>query len=234
MFWSEASCSWFCCFYFFLLIPFLIFFHLSSNSGIEFGLFNSSVAFLLTHLIFIKLNLVIIIAYVACLDIVSLFQFLLESIESVVECSSFPRMSILEDLIILIWFNIIRIEQLFQRSKLLINDRTNKTIFVSLFRENWLRISLSIHSWLLLEIQIALQIIFKLCTKSFSMSLDWFTRNIWERWWLFSLKLFNLFDSLLLFLLLHLRIVKHKVIVNSFCTSKLPLLFKIFQLLYLI
>lgn len=152
MLWSETSCSWFFSFYFILFGSFLIFLHLSGDCCIEFFCFNSSITFLLAHLIFVKLNFFIIVYNVRCLDIIPLFQFLFESWKCVSESSFFPRMWFLEHFVILIGFHVIRIVQLFQRSEFLIDDWTNKTcVFIS-FWENWFCFLCFWFDWGLLKI----------------------------------------------------------------------------------
>ena len=61
------------------------------------------------------------------------------------------------------------------------------------------------------------------------MSLNWFTRHIWERWNRLSFKFSNFFDFPCLFIFLHLTVVIHKIRINSFRTSQLPWLFKFLQ-----
>ena len=150
--WSKTCGRWYFCFYFIKLVSFIIFLHLLGNCCIKFLLFDSSVALLLAHLMFVKFNFIIIIDDIWCLDIIPLFQFIFKSWERVIESCFSPRMRFLEHLIILIRFDVIRIVQLFQRSEFLINDRANKTCFVILFRENRFFVCTLVSSWSLLVI----------------------------------------------------------------------------------
>jgi hypothetical protein len=132
MFWSKASSNWFFIYYLLFLLSFQIFLHLFGDGLIEFNLFTSSITFFLAYLIFIKLNLLVVIIDISNLNVVSLFQFLFESVESIVESGFSPRMWVFEHFFVLVWFDVIRIVKLFQRSEFLINDRTNKTCVISL------------------------------------------------------------------------------------------------------
>ena len=132
MFWSKACCNWLFIYYLLILLSFQILLHLFSDGLIESDLFTSSITFFLAHLIFIKLNLFVVIIDISHLNVVSLFQFLFESVESIVESGFSPRMRIFEHFFVLIRFDVIRIVKLFQRSEFLINDRANKTCVISL------------------------------------------------------------------------------------------------------
>ena len=149
---SKSSGRWYLSFYFIKFVSFFIFLHLLGDCCIKFLLFDSSVTLLLGHLMFVKLNFLIIIGDIWCLDIIPLFQFIFESWECVIESSFSPRMRFLEHFIILIRFDVIRIVQLFQRSEFLINDRANKTCFVILFLENRFFVCALVSSWPLLVI----------------------------------------------------------------------------------
>ena len=149
---SKSSGRWYLSFYFIKFVSFFIFLHLLGDCCIKFLLFDSSVALFLAHLIFVKFNFLIIVCNIWCLDIIPLFQFIFESWECVIESCFSPRMRFLEHLIILIRFDVIRIIQLFQRPEFLINNRTNKTCFIILFRKYRFFVGTLLHSWPLLII----------------------------------------------------------------------------------
>ena len=137
MLWSEAWTRWHFFFYFVQFVSAFVFLHLFGDGSIKSNLLISSVTFLLAELIFILLNFVIIINNIRSLDIILSFQFLFESWKCVVKSCFSPRMAILEHFVILVGFHVIRIVQLFQWSEFLINNRTNKTLFILLSREHW-------------------------------------------------------------------------------------------------